>query len=91
MYELIHLGLIKNKGIIKSWEENVTNIVGIIFSFPGFLLLGVEGSFEDFIDFDVPNVLMFLNILWISWPNYINTLVFFFLKKPTLSSLQSHV
>jgi hypothetical protein len=87
MYEFIHLGLIKDKGIIKSKEENVTNIVGIIISFPSFFLLGVEGSFEDFIDFDVPNVLMFLNILWISWPNYINTLVSCFLKKPTLSSL----
>jgi hypothetical protein len=29
---------------------------GIIISFLGFLFLGVEGSFEDFIDFDVPNV-----------------------------------
>jgi hypothetical protein len=65
----------------------VTNIVGIIISFLGFLFLGVEGSFEDFIDFDVPNILMFLNILWISWPNYIITLVSCFLKKPTLSSL----
>ncbi len=40
----------------------MTNIVGIIISFPSFLLFGVEGSFEDFIDFDVLNVLMFLNI-----------------------------
>jgi hypothetical protein len=67
----------------------VKNIVGIIVSFQGFILLGVEGSFEDFIDFDVPNVLMFLNILWISWPNYIIASVSCFFFKPTFSSLQS--